>query len=315
MNWILSKILTGTIYILHPKLPAPYRWFVREGLIKKINQVQYFAKDYILKKAYKTMDFDGEFQQELLYVIPFAYWHYKNGTLLKSIGCKYTNELYYFSPKHEELYERRNYLNNDSVEIPNASHNIKINKCKWQAPPFKEVYKNNSFSFSKPVLIIANRYNSEWGNNPISFFSLQDLDILFNLLKKDYQIIYNRPSEGDIINDNSSIHELNDFEWITDNHKEILLLERLKSQNGLTANNYNHLQLQVYANSSKFISVHGGTATLASYFGGQNIILSKKGIEHEMNEFTNVFPELSGCKIYHAKTIDEIINQVKAHYL
>jgi hypothetical protein len=52
-------------------------------------------------------------------------------------------------------------------------------------------------------------------------------------------------------------------------------MEDLYKENKIKARNYNHFQLSVYANCEKFISIHGGTAALASCFKGSNIILSK----------------------------------------
>ncbi|MEJ5961714.1 hypothetical protein [Pedobacter immunditicola] len=70
----------------------------------------------------------------------------------------------------------------------------------------------------------------------------------------------------------------------------------------------------VYANCDFFVSAHGGTAALASYFGGHNIILSKRGIEHDLNEFTTIFPALSGAKIHHAKTDSEVQGYLEKYY-
>lgn len=315
MKWLLSKILSIWIYITHSNLSSQYRWFVRQSIISNVYQLKFLVRDYFIRKPYKVIKFNGEFQQELLYVLPHAYWHYKNGTLLKTISSNFTNELYYFSPFHEQLYQERNYLSNESIDIPNAAHTLKLNKLKWIPPPLKKIYQNNPISYTKPILVIANRYNTEWDKEPISYFNLDELKVLFGILANDYQIVYNRPVEQDIINDNSETLELNDFKLIEESHKEVHLLKDLEKIFNLSVKSFNHLQLQVYSKSSNFISVHGGTATLASYFGGQNIILSKKGIEHEMGEFTSVFPAVSGCRTYHAKTFDEVLSFVRKQFL
>ena len=90
-------------------------------------------------------------------------------------------------------------------------------------------------------------------------------------------------------------------------------METLYKENKAGANNFNHLQLMVYANASHFISTHGGTATLASYFGGINLILSKKGPEHHFNCYQKLYPKLSGAKIFHAKSDDELFIHIDNH--
>ena len=70
----------------------------------------------------------------------------------------------------------------------------------------------------------------------------------------------------------------------------------------------------VYANCSRFISVHGGTAALASYFGGINIIFSRSGLEHLFNEFATIFPKLSNATILHAKSETELFKYLQQYY-
>lgn len=298
MKTFFSKILTLWIYLQYPKIPSQQRWFIRFRYLGWLYQIKYFYKDYILRKPYKIIKFHGEFQQELLHVIPFAYWHFKNGTLLRTESSSFTKELYFFSPKHIEIKNMlRDHLDNESLEIPNAPHDTKLLKLKWAAVPFRKKFQNTKVLFEKEILIIANRYNSEWGKDPISYFSLEDLETLFNEFKKRFQIIYNRPPANKISNDNSEVKELNDEVFIKNNFPEVIILSELEKKFNLKVHSYNHLQLLVYANSNFFISIHGGTSTFASLFGGKNLIYSKEGHEHSLSEFYNVFPELAGTEI------------------
>ena len=50
---------------------------------------------YSLKKEIETA-YDGEFGYELISVLPFAYWLYKNNKLSKTIGATDTKLFYYF---------------------------------------------------------------------------------------------------------------------------------------------------------------------------------------------------------------------------
>ena len=312
MKRIAGKFLTFYILLRYPSVPSHYRYYIRFYYIGKLKQLKFWWKDYIVKKPYKIIQYNGEFQQELLFVLPFAYWHYKNGTLKKTIAAKNTSSLYFFSPDHEEVFEKRNWKEILRTDFPNNAHCLKFNFGKWLPVPFKEIYENNIFIYPKPILVIANRYNTEWQNELFSFFDLPVLERLFNLLTEKYQVLYNRPLAHQIVNDVSEVLDLNEHEWIRKKFfGKVILMEDLFEANKETIADFNRFQLMVYANSKGFISVHGGTATLASCFGGINIIYSVKGHEHYFKEFETIFPKLSGASIYHAKTGDELLMLVK----
>lgn len=274
-----------------------------------------FFNDFVFRKKYKVISFQGEFDQELRYVIPFAYWHYLNGTLKKTISSHNTRDFYFFSPDHEERFQKRIWeLSYNNYEVPNMTHSASFSYSKWAHVPFKSQYRNETFTYHKPILIIANKYNIEWDASPINYISLEVLDQIIKKYTNKYQIIYNRPLSNQIVTDNSEINDLGDHEWLKTNHPEVLLFNDLYEENKKGVHNFNHLQLMVYANSDHFISVHGGTGAFASYFGGTNIILSKKGVEHELNEFSTIIPQLSGARILHAKTETEILDYMAQYY-
>lgn len=309
---MLSKILTLYIFLRNPKVPSQQRWFIRFRYFGLAMQCKYLIKDYVIRKPYKVICFSGEFQQELLHAIPFAYWHHKNGTLLRTESSKFTKELYFFSPEHIEVGQvERGYKGNEDVEIPNAPHDTKLVKGKWTSVPFSEHFRNDFFGFEKELIVIANRYNTEWGKPPVSYFDLSDLAKIIEPLYEKYQIVYNRAPANQISGDNSEVLELDDEAWVKKNYPEVIFLPDLLQAN--VAENYNHLQLLVYANCDKFVSIHGGTATLASSFGGINLIHSLEGHEHELGEFENVFPNLSGCiiKVFKDKAaLVQVANQM-----
>lgn len=311
---IASKLLTAWVYILNPQIPSQQRWFIRFRYLGRLRQYRYFIKDYIIKKPYKIISYDGEFQQELLHAIPHAYWHHKNGTLLKTISSEFSKHLYFFSPDHYEDPDiKRRQEGNFNLEIPNAPHDRRLLKLKWHSVPFKKHFKNDYFKFEKTPLLIANRFNTEWDKDPISYFSLEDLKNIINVLSNDFQIIYNRPLHSHISNDNSEILELNDLEYLKSNFPDVLIMTEMFRELNIS-DSYNHFQILLYSQVENFISIHGGTATLASMFGGVNFIFSKEGHEHALNEFENVFPELSGAKIKAHKTFDSLLTDLKKYY-
>jgi hypothetical protein len=125
-----------------------------------------------------TVESCTEFGYELQLVIPYAYYLKLNNKLDKTISCSYTKELYYFSDNHSEKYSKRHF---SRPNVPNKSpHQTDFNYGQWVAPPYKLHFKNNIFVFDKPLLIIHNKYNSEWGHEPINFLDCKILDSIFS---------------------------------------------------------------------------------------------------------------------------------------
>lgn len=306
MKALINKILGLYVQTKYRHADSDLRYFIRDTLYCDLMQWKYVLNDYIIKKKYKTISFNGEFGPELQFALPFAYWHYKNGTLKETESSQHTAEFYFFSPKHKELFDKRSNEGNYNFEVPRVLYSHRYDMKKWLQVPLKDFYKNNIYIFEKPLLIVANRYNMEWDGPPISFLSTGMLQYIFDSLKDNYTIVYNRPGAQQITMDNSEIYELNEIEWIKANYPEVILMHNLYHENKAKARNFNHLQLMVYANAENFISTHGGTSVLASYFKGTNIILSKQGPEHHFKCFEKLYPKLSGAKIFHAKTDDQL---------
>ncbi|MFD2933954.1 hypothetical protein [Spirosoma flavum] len=317
MQRLMLKFLYVVAALKYSGIRRDLRYFIRDNYYSRLNQIRFVAKDYFTKGKYKVIDFHGEFDQELRYVLPFAYWHYLNGTLAKTISSTNTKAFYFFSENHSELYEKRLWqAGYDYYDVPNMTHSPSFSFTKWARVPLKSHYRNKQFVFRKPILVIANKYNVEWDKPPVNFLDIPDLDRIVSTHKLNYQIIYNRPLSSQIVVDNSEIMDLNEHGWLRENHPEVILMNDLYEQHHNAVDNFNHLQLLIYANCDRFISMHGGTAALASYFGGINIILSHTGggMEHHFNEYDTIFPALSGAKILHAKSTDELFQYLSAYY-
>jgi hypothetical protein len=299
---IINKILGLILLIKYGGVQKDLRYFYRDTYYCQLQQLKYFFKDYVIKAPYKEIAFNGEFGAELQFALPFAYWHYKNGTLKQTNSSKWSKELYFFSPKHEETFEVRTNEGNYNFEMPRILYSQNYNIRKWLPVPLKAKYKNDLFRFEKPILIIANRYNSEWDGPPISFFSIEMLEFIITHYKHKYTIVYNKPRPKQITMDNSEVYDLNEYSWLKLQHPEVVLMEDLYKKSLKEVESFNHLQLLVYSNSEKFLSIHGGTATFASYFGGVNLIFSKQGPEHHFLCYQRLYPKFSGAKILHARS-------------
>lgn len=318
MQRLMLKFLYVVAALKYAGIRQDLRYFIRDNYFARLNQLRFVAKDYIAKKKYKVVDFHGEFDQELRYVLPFAYWHHLNGTLQQTISSSNTKPFYFFSENHTEKYEKRVWqAGYGYYDVPNMTHSPSFSFTKWVRVPLKSHYKNDRFVFEKPILVIANKYNIEWDKPPVNFLDIPALNRIVSMFKQSYQIIYNRPLSSQIVVDNSEIMDLNEHAWLRQNHPDVILMNDLHEQHRDSVANFNHLQLLVYANCDRFISMHGGTAALASYFEGINIILSHPGggMEHHFNEYDTIFPALSGAKILHAKNTADVFQYLDQHYV
>lgn len=318
MQRLMLKFLYVVAALKYAGLRQDLRYFIRDNYFARLNQLRFVAKDYIAKRKYKVVDFHGEFDQELRYVLPFAYWHHLNGTLQQTISSSNTRPFYFFSENHMEKYQKRVWqAGYDYYDVPNMTHSPSFSFTKWARVPLKSHYKNDLFVFGKPILVIANKYNIEWDKPPINFLDIPALDRIVSKFKQSYQIIYNRPLSSQIVVDNSEIMDLNEHAWLRKTHPEVILMNDLHEEHRNRVTNFNHLQLLVYANCDRFISMHGGTAALASYFEGINIILSHPGggMEHHFNEYDTIFPALSGAKILHAKNTADVFQYLDQYYV
>lgn len=318
MQRLVLKFLYVAAALKYPGIRRDLRYFVRDNYFCRLNQLRFVGRDYVTRSKYKIIDYHGEFDQELRYVLPFAYWHYLNGTLKQTISCTNTSPFYFFSENHLERYQKRVWqAGYDYYDVPNMTHSPTFDFSKWARVPLKSHYRNDLFVFGKPLLIIANKYNVEWDGPPINFLDIPALDRIVSACKATYQIVYNRPLATQIVGDNSETMDLGEHDWLRKNHPDVLLMNDLYEQHRETVQGFNQLQLMVYANAERFISMHGGTAALASYFGGINIILSHPGggMEHPFNEYATIFPALSGATILHAKNRNDVFQHVESHYL
>lgn len=259
-----------------------------------------------------NVDFCGEFGSELQLVIPYAYYLHQKNLLKQTISSSMTKELYFFSENHIEKYTKRICT---QCATPNKTPHVKeLNYDEYIPPPYKSIYKNKYFVYDKPLLIIHNKYNQEWGGPPVNFIDINTLDKIFNLLIKKYTIIYLRPKSKNIVSDNSKIYDLNEKN-VLDSYGVINGNELYKdTKEKYNINNFNHFQLLIHANCNKFISIQGGNCVLASYFGGTNIIYAKNGMELKCDSYNGHYKKYSNCNILYSRNYQDFIQLIKKNF-
>jgi hypothetical protein len=260
-----------------------------------------------------------EFAYELISALPYAYYLHSKGMLEKTISGIDTECLYYFSPNHEINEEPRSWYNTPkAINIPNIDiHKPFLKKEKFLAPPLKEHYKNDRFKFKKEIVIICNRHNVEWGKKPINFFSLDVLRKMFDLLK-NYQIIYINIEGKPELYDNAPPITMGDYDLLKE-YPDVINIHELHKENKDLS--FNMLQLMLFANCEKYITMNGGHSVLAAYFGGENIIFSRFGktqtreLNPGNNSFYRWYHEFGGQRIKHVENETKLLSAIKSQWI
>lgn len=262
-----------------------------------------------------------EFGYELIAVLPYAYYLHKKHKLKKTISGKDSKAIYYFSKNHEINEENRSWYNTKKChDIPNIKiHKEYLNFDEWIPPDFVKRYSNKEYVYKKEIVCICNRYNIEWGAEPINYFDLPTLKRLFDLLKDKYQIIYfNIDGQKDLY-DNANPIPLGDYEMIKKEYNnDVLIIHDIYKTN----ESFNETQLKIFANCNKFITLNGGYSILASYFKGENIVYCRshpKSLLKEtmdgINSFYRWYHKFNKQRITHVDTIDNLLNTVKLQFV
>jgi len=251
--------------------------------------------------------YTGEFGYELMLQVPLAYALFRRGRLKKTTGLKGTRALYYFSPHHTEVSGMRScqlYPGLNRVPYPADG---RFYKLFWQPPPYKEHYQNSLFTFQKPLVIVHNKYNHEWAGPPVNFVSLAGLREMFRRLGGTYQIIYIRLEQKDLL-DHQALEPFEDKEMIQGEFPGILLFEQITER--YPDKGFNEIQFMIHAHCERYVSVQGGNAAIASWFGGTNLILARQGREIQSRAYELLYPRFSDAKIRSFNTESDLLAEI-----
>jgi hypothetical protein len=266
----------------------------------------------------------GEFAFELLAVVPYAYWLHEQGRLEFTVSTADTRCLYYFSPRHIERAAARRYVpiteypvgERGEREFDRSGFPEFLDTTKWSPPPYREVYADDRFRWARPLVVIGNKTSDE--SYLGSGFALNSIpiDVLLEIvgrLTTTYTVVYHRPRESDIVGDHDELRELGDIEAVKHSFPEVVTIQELHTEH--PALTFNELQLRLFANCERFVSVLGGGSYLASYFGGTNIVYAQEGWEIDCHAYDGWFDRFSGAHVVAARTSIELLRAIDEHFL
>lgn len=257
-----------------------------------------------------------EFGYELIMCVPYAFFHKSNGRNVIVNSCKDMRPFYYFLNEGEFVgrYTARRQATPAGVRLGTIHFN-ELDMQEFKDPNYRDFYKDHilNHKFEKDLLVISNKYTSEWREGPCNYLSLECLDSLFSILSPKYDIIYNRPKPSLVCNDEDQqpSYELGE-KGLIDNYESVHDINDLLEEESL---DYNTLQLILLSKAKNKISVQGGTSIVSSFLGGMNKVYAVKGDELIHNSFKGWYGKFSGCKVNDFQTYEALIDSVKEDYL
>jgi hypothetical protein len=271
-----------------------------------------------------TTQYFGEFAFELLAVVPYAYWLHSRGLLERTVSTPDTRPLYYFSPNHEERPLLRGYVpiteypigRGGPVRYDRKTFPRELNTGRWLPPPYKAIYADSRFRWERELCIVCNKYSDEqylWYRGPANFIGTRALLALIGRLRTRYQVVYVRPRPVDIVNDHQAIGDPGDIEAVERAYPDVRNIQQLRAEHPDLS--YNELQLRLFAGCERFVSVLGGSSYLASWFGGTNIVLAKRGWEVACGAYERWFDRFSGARVRRVRSERELLRAAEQEFL
>lgn len=250
----------------------------------------------------------NEFTWDMVRALPLCYYYHFNKIDYQLEHKPNLSSLYYFVKNKKEVgkFNEENPMDTYSEQGPSFT------KENWLPPPIKKDFEG-VLNFEKPTLIVNNKYSKEWLKPPKNFIDIETLDCIFSQYKDKYQILYIRPldiNSKDYYVDQNQILKFNDYELIKEKHSEVVTVYDILDIH--TDLNFNTAQFAMHATSNKHISVSGGNACLASYFGGDLIIYDvgthRSGESRPIWKSNSWLNKLSGSNIIGVNNNEQLKN-------
>ncbi|WPB84743.1 hypothetical protein [Sediminicoccus rosea] len=246
-----------------------------------------------------TLEYKGEFGAELILFLPFVNWLSRTGLLGSRRIITYRGmKCFYDDLKALEVVEQsgvrvaRQPKNRLPCLPAKDEHTLgRFGPCAFHIYPdlrrkFAALPLQSRVAASdRPLLVIHNKFNSEWNSGPINFIDPATLETIFSTLKHQFQIIYIRHGAGQrnvaYSQDVDGQMDLGDLE-VLERHHEVLSFDALFAEHvaGGGQDDINTFKNKIYSRCFYFLSVQGGGCHHIAYFRGSlMVILHKRGHE------------------------------------
>lgn len=243
-----------------------------------------------------NLEYIGEYGSELGVFIPFVYYLKTHGLLggRKVISYQGMRPYYYFleDTEYEEKQHPRVWVH------PHGRHYLPAHLKsddevfgsatvaplpEFHPPPYAAHYKSLpglEFRAPKPLVLIQNKYNSEWGGPPVNYFSLEDLHAMVSALTPHFFVVYIRTNTLRVPGYSHDHNEEASFEFhdkpmlLNAFPKDFVIIEDLLHAYHTTFD-FNTLKCVLQAHAFATISTIGGFNYYDAFFPSRHIIFRR----------------------------------------
>lgn len=238
-----------------------------------------------------ALEYTGEYGTELGVFVPHVHFLKKNGLLhMPVISYNGMRPYYYFLDDHEFFMKNvpRDWVHpHGRVFLPSHLESDDIVFGEWNGeklsaydpPPYHTVFSQFRIPSHKPIVLIQNKYNSEWGGPPVNFFDTEELVRLVEALQTHFTVVYLRtngfrgPGYSHDVNEMQSF-VMNEKPILLERFPEIVLMEDLL-QHYHGRYDFNTLKCILQSNAVATISTIGGFNYFDAYFPSTHVIYRK----------------------------------------
>ena len=242
----------------------------------------------------QTMDFIGEFGEELNHFIPYVHWLYKQGAFSgdrQIVTYPGMGPFYFFLEPRQIIFhtEARHFVPPGTTPghyLHQSGLSARKSGLEW-APDYRAEYFTD-FGYSKPLLIIHNKYTIEWRGSPVNFFEVDFLRFIFENLQKNFAVVFIGAAQVGMKEfgfsfDHQASLPYND-DSIAKEFKSVVKFEDLLAESKIE---YNLLKLRLFASAHHFITVQGGNAHMCALFAGSLVAIQHVRGREEQHAYHN----------------------------
>lgn len=238
-------------------------------------------------------EYTGEYGTEFTIFIPYIYYLKTNGLFDGKVLTYLGMKCYYFFLSDDEIQfkpdSRRFVPDHDRDFVPDHLRNDddfimnRTNPLMYLPPPYHDFFNTLPIDIDqKPVVLIFNKYNSEWGTTspPCNYFDLHELNMLAYVFQ-DCNVVYfrsNNIARPDYAKDHDEKEGMIEYwfaekEFLKHYQPHITLFEDLLEINPGT--DYNTAKAILLSRAALTISTLTGTTHFAYYFHTKHILYRK----------------------------------------
>lgn len=237
----------------------------------------------------QALEYVGEFGSELGVFVPHVHFLKKNGLLhIPVVSYNGMRPYYYFLDDHEFIMKSvpRDWVHPDGrwflpprLRSDDQVFSLGGVQDMYDPPPYHDVFSVFRIPSNKPIVLVQNKFNSEWGGPPVNFFSQEELLDMVKELRTHFTVVYIRtngfrgPGYSHDMNEEQSFM-MQEKHALIQTYPDVVIMEDLLNHYR-ERYDFNTLKCILQCNAVATISTIGGFNYFDAYFPSKHIIYKK----------------------------------------